>query len=332
MHQNRSPSIDESRAAVLLGLAADERGAVADAGAAQLGQVRAVWPIAMAAQGVGAAVLVGLPLFNQVRPSALGLGGVGLVIALGGLIWAMLVLPVSNAWPIHRINRALTLLAGAIAGGLLMLLWAAARMPVGPQQLGSFVAAAGAIGITAIALQPVRAATLGFGAGLVVALMALAGFGPAIAISAAFLGCLGLCARRLAHHDLENALKQADAASEGQLAVKMVAEFEGQGTGWFWEADRHGRIVYLSGTVAAELERVGLQPIGRPRPRCSASTARRRKRSARSPSTSPRAPRSATTPSALRRRGRSSAGGRSPAGPCSTPTGASPASSARART
>ena len=264
MHQNRSPSIDESRAAVLLGLAADERGAVADAGAAQLGQVRAVWPIAMAAQGVGAAVLVGLPLFNQVRPSALGLGGVGLVIALGGLIWAMLVLPVSNAWPVHRINRALTLLAGAIAGGLLMLLWAAARMPVGPQQLGSFVAAAGAIGITAIALQPVRAATLGFGAGLVVALMALAGFGPAIAISAAFLGCLGLCARRLAHHDLENALKQADAASEGQLAVKMVAEFEGQGTGWFWEADRHGRIVYLSGTVAAELERVGLQPIGRP--------------------------------------------------------------------
>ncbi len=254
---------DESRAAVLLGLAQDERGAVADAGAARLGQVRAVWPIAMAAQGVGAAVLVGLPLFNDARPSALAFGGVGIVTALAGMVWALLALPLTRSWPIHRLNRALTGLAGVIAGGLLLLLWAAARMSIGPQQLGSFVAASGAIGITAIALQPVRAATLGFGAGLVLALVALAGFSLAITVSAMFLGCLGACARRLASHDLETALHQANAASEGQLAVKMVAEFEGQGTGWFWEADRYGRLTYLSATVAEELARAGLAPLGR---------------------------------------------------------------------
>ncbi len=256
-------ALDESRAAVLLGLAADERGAVADAGAAQLGEVRAVWPIAMAAQGVGAAVLVGLPLFNHARPSALAFGGVGLVTALAGIVWALLVLPLTRTWPIHRLNRALTVLSSAIAAGLLILLWAAARMPMGPQQLGSFVAAAGAIGITAIALQPVRAATLGFGAGLVVALVGLAGFGLALAVSACFLGCLGACTRRLARHDLATALRQAANASEGQLAVKMVAEFEGQGTGWFWEADRYGRLTYLSAQVADELARAGFQPIGR---------------------------------------------------------------------
>ena len=264
MSDFRLTARDESRAAVLLGLAEDDRGAVADAGATQLGQVRAVWPIAMAAQGAGAAVLVALPLWEGVRPGPLALGGVGLALALGGAIWAMLALPIARSWPVHRINRALTGLAAAIAGGLLMLLWAAARMPVGPQQLGSFVAAAGAIGITAVALQPVRAATLGFGAGLVVALVGLAGFSPAIALSAAFLGCLGLSTRRLARHDLDAALRVAAHASEGQLAVKMVAEFEGQGTGWFWETDRHGRLTYLSATVAVELERAGLPAIGRP--------------------------------------------------------------------
>ena len=263
MFHDRAFLAETSPAAVLLGLARDDRGAVADAGAQQLGEVRAVWPIAMAAQGVGAAVLVGLPLFNDAHPSALAFGGVGLVTALSGLVWALLVLPLTRRWPIHRLNRALTVLAGATAIGLLMLLWAAARMPVGPQQLGSFVAAAGAIGISAIALQPVRAATLGFGAGLVLALTGLAGFGVDIVVSALFLGCLGACARRLARHDLEQALRLAAHASEGQLAVKMIAEFEGQGTGWFWEADRYGRLTYLSATVAGELQRAGLDPIGR---------------------------------------------------------------------
>ena len=49
---------DRVPATVLLGLAEDERAPLADAGAMNLAQVRAVWPIAMAAQGVGAGVLV----------------------------------------------------------------------------------------------------------------------------------------------------------------------------------------------------------------------------------------------------------------------------------
>ena len=46
--------------------------------------------------------------------------------------------------------------------------------------------------------------------------------------------------------------------SEGRLAAKMIAEFEGQGTGWFWEADRYGRVTYLSATVATELARAAV--------------------------------------------------------------------------
>ena len=255
---------DRVPAAVLLGLAADERAPLADAGALDLAQVKAVWPIAMAAQFVGAGVLVGVPLAHGAPPSALALEGVGVTTALAGVIWALLALPLTQRWPVHGLNRALTVLAAGIAGGLLLLLWAAARMPVGPAQLGSFVAAAGAIGVTAVTLQPVRAATLGFGGGLVLGLLALTGPGLALGVSATFLGCLGACARRLARHDVDAAIAQAAEASEGRLAAKMIAEFEGQGTGWFWEADRGGRLTYLSAPVAAELGRqIGFAPVGR---------------------------------------------------------------------
>ncbi|HEU0042972.1 EAL domain-containing protein [Sphingomonas sp.] len=255
---------DRVPAAVLLGLAEDERAPLADAGAINLAQIKAVWPIAMSAQAVGAAVAVGMPAYAGTAPGALAYAGVGLVTALAGMIWGLLALPMTRQWPIHTLNRVLMTFAGGIAAGLLMLLWTAARMPSGAPQLGSFVAAAGAIGITAITLQPVRAATLGFGAGLVVALLGLAGFGTALAVAAAFLGCLGACARRLARHDVDAAIAQAAQASEGRMAAKMIAEFEGQGTGWFWEADRSGRLTYLSASVAAELTRVaGVTPVGR---------------------------------------------------------------------
>ena len=255
---------DRVPAAVLLGLAHDERAPLADAGAARLAQVKAVWPIAMAAQMVGAAVLVAMPLRGGAAISPLAFAGVGLTTALAGMIWALLALPLLRDWPVHHLNRALMLLAAGTAGGLLLLLWAAARMPAGPAQLGSFVAAAGAIGISALVLQPVRAATLGFGAGLVVALLTLAGAGPALGVAAAFLGCLGIATRRLARHDVAAAMAHAAEASEGRLAAKMIAEFEGQGTGWFWEADRYGRVTYLSAVVADELARsAAVSPVGR---------------------------------------------------------------------
>ena len=255
---------DRVPAAVLLGLSPDERAPLADAGASRLAQVKAVWPIAMAAQMVGAAVLVGMPLEEGAAISPLAYAGVGLTTAMAGVIWALLALPLLRDWPVHLLNRGLMLLGGGTAIGLLLLLWAAARMPAGPAQLGSFVAAAGAIGITALVLQPVRAATLGFGTGLVVALLPLAGAGPALGVAAAFLGCLGAATRRLARHDVDAAIAHAAEASEGRLAAKMIAEFEGQGTGWFWEADRYGRVVYLSAAVATELaDAAGVVPIGR---------------------------------------------------------------------
>jgi PAS domain-containing protein len=152
--------------------------------------------------------------------------------------------------------------AAALAAGLLALLWMTMRMPVGAMQLGCFVALSGAIGVTALSIHPVRAATLGFGAGLVLMLGILSGVGIALGVALVFLGCLALVAHRLARIDHDLALDRVDEASEGRLAVKMIAEFEGHGTGWFWEADRHGRVTYISAKVAGELTPTGASPIG----------------------------------------------------------------------
>ncbi|PSJ43080.1 EAL domain-containing protein [Allosphingosinicella deserti] len=47
------------------------------------------------------------------------------------------------------------------------------------------------------------------------------------------------------------------------LAVRLVNSFEAQGSGWFWESDRAGRIVYLSGKVAKLLDEVEQPAVGR---------------------------------------------------------------------
>ena len=45
-----------------------------------------------------------------------------------------------------------------------------------------------------------------------------------------------------------------DERERGRLALTLVREFEEQGTGWFWQTDRDGRVTYLSPLVA---ERIG---------------------------------------------------------------------------
>ncbi|MEG3164573.1 EAL domain-containing protein [Sphingomonas sp. PB2P19] len=135
-------------------------------------------------------------------------------------------------------------------------------MPAGALQLGCFVAVSGAIGVTALSIHPVRVATLGFGVGLVLMLAILGGVGIAFGVAVIFLGCLALVTHRFARIDQDLALDRIDESSEGRLAVKMIAEFEGHGTGWFWEADRHGRVTYISAKVAGELTPTGGSPAG----------------------------------------------------------------------
>ena len=46
---------------------------------------------------------------------------------------------------------------------------------------------------------------------------------------------------------------RARAEAESVLARRLVREYENNGTGWFWETDRRGRLTYLSEKVVKEL-------------------------------------------------------------------------------
>ncbi len=242
----------------------DDRDCPADT--IRLASVAAVWPFAIVAQAVAAAAMLGSAL---AAPLALSPIHTGFVIALAMMIAGVGYGVLSTAWarerPPHVRTRVLALVAAGSAATLSSLLWASTQLPVGPVQLGCFVAAAGAIGITTIALHPVRAATLGFGTGLVLMLPILSGRVLPSVVALAFLICLAIATIRLARLDAQAAEHRASEAREGRLAAKMIAEFEGHGTGWFWEADRHGRLTYLSAKVVSELRQSdpATDPVGR---------------------------------------------------------------------
>jgi len=247
----------------LFGLGEDDRDPVTTARNALLAHIGTVWPFTLATQALACALLFAVAA-NEGLFALIGLIGIygGVVAVVSLVILAVLLVPAMRVWPAHQRYRILVAGAAALAAGLLALLWMTMRMPVGAMQLGCFVALSGAIGVTALSIHPVRAATLGFGAGLVLMLGILSGVGIALGVALVFLGCLALVAHRLARIDHDLALDRVDEASEGRLAVKMIAEFEGHGTGWFWEADRHGRVTYISAKVAGELTPTGASPIG----------------------------------------------------------------------
>ena len=267
MNLRRAP-VDLSAAPIpalaALGLTDDGSDQTGIAQIVRLDNVATIWLFALLAQLAAWIVTITAAAMLGVRAVLVEIVIAGaVVVALSLVTFAFLSLPVVRTWPSHQRNRCLGALAAGLSAGLLALLWITTSLPLGAIQLGSFVAVAGAIGITTVSLHPVRAATLGFGAGLVATLAALSDQIIPIVISAVFLAALVAATLRLARLDLQQLRTRADEASEGRLAAKMIAEFEGHGTGWFWEADRQGHITYLSAKVAGELAAHGGSPIGR---------------------------------------------------------------------
>jgi diguanylate cyclase (GGDEF)-like protein len=73
------------------------------------------------------------------------------------------------------------------------------------------------------------------------------------------LRSLGGGVRRLGHG--ADTLSE-DEIRKGQLALRLVHEFEEQGSGWFWQTDREGRVIYLSDKVARQVAPTGGSAIG----------------------------------------------------------------------
>ena len=242
--------------AVLLGVAEDDlhrdgrRRAV-------IAQVAGVWPFAAAAQALG----LGMALY--VDGAGLIAIGLALLVAAASIAVLAIVRVPADQLASHVANRAITLATALATGGLTPLLPIVAAAPSGPWRDAALAALAGGIFLSALAVYPIRTGLIGAGAGFVLALPSVAG-PVAVMIAAGALVLLVAGTMRLCWMDHCAALASLAKAREGRFAAKIIAEFEGHGTGWFWEADRHGRVTYLSAKVADELARHGGEPpVGR---------------------------------------------------------------------
>ncbi len=232
--------------------------------AGHIRQIAAIWPATFLAQLISIATLIlaamrsgQTALFDHVLAEA------GTVATIGFAALLILKLPATSAWaPTRHIHSAIGY-GVALAIGLISLLWEASHLPVNGLQLACFAAILGAIGVTAMALHPMRAALFGFASAIAVTVVALAGFGAGSMLGLGCMLCLGIATRRLALHDVAEARRSHHANGKGLLAARLVSEFEAQGSGWFWQTDRDGRLVYLSEKVADAVTEPGLPPLGR---------------------------------------------------------------------
>lgn len=250
------PDDDRPSLAVLLGLAEDEM----EHGGRQvrrLAQVAALWPLAMAFQGLSA-VTASVALMGSL--AVLGLSALLVVTSL--YAFAIVQMPAS-AWRSHLRARGATLLASVIGGALVTLQWMVVHDSDGMISQTAIVLATGALALSALALYPIRPAMIGYAAGMVLAMAPHMGLVSTVAGIATVLLILFTGTLRLVR--LDRATTRADTvrAMEGAFAAKMIAEFEDQGTGWFWEVDRDGRIVYISARVADAIAGFGPAPLGR---------------------------------------------------------------------
>lgn len=229
----------------------------------QVDQLAATWPFALVAL-IAAPALLWYGAFSVDRLDLLSgielRGSIG--VGLGIFALALLKIPALAEASPHAHVRAMTLIGAAIAVLLFSLLGISAKFPASTVQLAGFVAIFATIVVLVVVLHPMRAATIGFAAALVGTITLQTGFGMASGVAFAFLLCLSIATYRLARLDRSAAGNRGAAEVRGRMAARLVHEFESHTTGWFWQTDSHGRLVYLSDKVAQELNTSDTQAIG----------------------------------------------------------------------
>jgi diguanylate cyclase (GGDEF)-like protein len=246
-----------------LALDADPSPEVAESRLARLQEVSAVWPLVVFALLL-APVVVGVIVYWTGHADLLPLvairGSVIAAMALAAL--AQLKIAAARLWPTQVQIRTLTICMAGIGAGLLALVPLLTVTPMGEAHLSGFVAIFAAITITAIAIHPLRAATLSFATALAVMVALRTGLSTPAAIAGLTLATLALATLRLARDDLTLRERALASTSAGRLAAQLVREVEEHGDGWFWQTDRHGHIAYLSDKVGRDLARIGVEARG----------------------------------------------------------------------
>ncbi|MBZ6382571.1 putative bifunctional diguanylate cyclase/phosphodiesterase [Sphingomonas sanguinis] len=217
------------------------------------------WPLAILQNLVTVAIIAGFGALSDPRSVLIekGIGCAAMMlgtVAFGIVLWRGR----SRQWPFYRFKQWLSVMGLVLSLTTAPLLLILTRSQTGSHDWASALTLICAMWAMAAMLNPVRGALLGysFGFAFLAPIAALAWGVPVLPVLAAVvppLLFLVLKAQRLGRMDYDAARARAREFGQGQQAVKMIAEFEEHGTGWFWETDRQGRLTYLSKKVADDL-------------------------------------------------------------------------------
>ena len=248
---------------IALGLVDDDNEATGMAMAARLDSLAKIWPWSIVAQAISAVTLLTIVTLGQgiTHLLAPAIQVVAMLALSFSLVFALRLTAAHHMMP-HTRNRIVTAILALIGAAQLALAWHACALDDGSLKLVAVVATTSALSLSLVLVHQIRTGPIAFAAGVATcfAILSLAWIATLLAV--ALVGCSAMATIRLARLDYLRGQQRTDQMRDGRLAAKMVAEFETHGTGWFWEADRHGRVTYLSAKVAAELAEHGAQPVG----------------------------------------------------------------------
>ncbi|VVT23011.1 Cyclic di-GMP phosphodiesterase Gmr [Sphingomonas sp. EC-HK361] len=244
-----------------LGLCATHDEGLAETHEAHLSEASALWPVALTAIflaplcfAAGALTQGRMATAAEIalQGGALVAGGVGIFMVTGRRT--------RGRWQPHTRIITVALLTALLGIGLSCLIPSVQDLPASPYRLAGMVITFGAVIATAIALHPIRAATLAFALSLAIMVPFTAGMGLAAALALLLVALLTMGVLRVARHDRRKFDREVANRGDAQLAARLVDDFESQGTGWFWQTDRLGNFTYLTEKVAREIAGLGIDP------------------------------------------------------------------------
>ncbi|MBC7986489.1 MAG: EAL domain-containing protein [Sphingomonadaceae bacterium] len=190
----------------------------------------------------------------------------GGILLVSLLFWLALGSRVFKQLRPHLQTRIFLALAIALGAALTMMGGHGATIESQAGMLLCIVALGGACVVIVAALAPVQAAMLAFATSGVVALLFTADSLAFSSMALTLLLCLALVSVKLARWDLAAMVRQLEGEAQSVRASRLLAEFEENGTGWFWETDRHGNIAYISAKLAKAIGKTPEAIVGHPLP------------------------------------------------------------------
>ncbi|NNC71527.1 MAG: EAL domain-containing protein [Sphingomonadaceae bacterium] len=239
-----------------LGLASSDNPFAIEAQTAKVRRTAALWPAVVYAQLIAVAlVFTAMIIIGDYDLLAFASLSAAPMVALS--IFGFLLFRARAFWkrrPDQQVKLIMPI-AGALGICLAVLGWQVGKLPDGNLAMIGLVAIFAAAIVILVALLSTHAAMLVFAAASIVTAISLSGSSVVAIVGVALLACLWAMSLTQAHFDHYLNRRHQIEVNKSRRANRLIAEFEANGHGWFWETDRSGNLVYLSANLSQTLGR-----------------------------------------------------------------------------